>query len=108
MRRREFFKATTAAALPLALPSTHFGAVRAAAPRAQNRFRRPASGPLRRHPRNPRYFSDRAGHAVVLTGAHTWNNLVDMGKSDPPPAFDFDAYLRFLVRLNHNLSLIHI
>jgi hypothetical protein len=40
--------------------------------------------------------------AVYLTGAHTWNNLVDMGRSDPPEAFDFDAYLEFLKKHHHN------
>jgi hypothetical protein len=102
MRRRDFLKATTAAALPLAVPATHFDSLQAAVPVAQSRSRRPATGPLRRHPRNPRYFGDATGRAVLLTGSHTWNNLVDMGSTDPPLAFDFDAYLRFLVRFNHN------
>src|SRR5687768_6788382 len=68
----------------------------------------PAAGPLRRHPENPRYFTDGTRledgslRAVYLTGAHTWNNLVDMGRSDPPEAFDFDAYLAFLERHHHN------
>ena len=62
----------------------------------------PARGPLRVHPKNPRYFTDGSGKAILLTGSHVWNNLVDMGRSDPPPAFDFDAYLGFLVRHNHN------
>jgi hypothetical protein len=39
---------------------------------------------------------------VYLTGAHTWNNLVDMGRSDPPEKFDFPAYLDFLERHHHN------
>jgi hypothetical protein len=66
-----------------------------------------AMGPLRVHPTNPRYFTDGAKlpdgspRAVYLTGAHTWNNLVDMGRSDPPEAFDFDAYLDFLTKHNH-------
>ena len=64
--------------------------------------RTPASGPLRPHPDNPRYFADATGKAVLLVGSHTWNNLVDMGPSDPPPRFDFDAYLDFLVRYDHN------
>ena len=34
-----------------------------------------ATGPLRVHPDNPRYFTDETGRAVYLTGAHTWNNL---------------------------------
>lgn len=61
-----------------------------------------ATGPLRVHPTNPRYFTDDGKRAVFLTGAHTWNNLVDMGRKDPPEAFDFDAYLTFLERHGHN------
>jgi hypothetical protein len=67
-----------------------------------------ARGPLRVHPENPRYFTDgtRAPdgslRAVYLTGAHTWNSLVDMGRSDPPEPFDFDRYLAFLERHHHN------
>ncbi|MCC6487784.1 MAG: DUF4038 domain-containing protein [Candidatus Hydrogenedentes bacterium] len=61
-----------------------------------------ASGPLRVHPENPRYFMDGTGKAILLTGAHTWNNLVDMGQSEPPPAFDFDAYLNGLTEYGHN------
>jgi hypothetical protein len=62
----------------------------------------PAAGPLQVCKENPRYFSDGRGQAIYLTGAHTWNNLVDMGRSDPPEAFDFDAYLDFLERHHHN------
>ncbi|MBX7207276.1 MAG: hypothetical protein K1X78_03100 [Verrucomicrobiaceae bacterium] len=67
-----------------------------------------ALGPLRVHPTNPRYFTDGTKNAdgtlraVYLTGAHTWANLVDIGKGDPPPAFDYEAYLDFLERHHHN------
>ncbi len=67
-----------------------------------------AAGPLRIHPENPRYFTagvkspDGSLRAVYLTGAHTWNNLVDMGRSDPPEKFDWDAYLGFLEKHHHN------
>lgn len=61
-----------------------------------------ATGPLKAHPLNPRYFSDGTGKAVYLTGSHTWNNFKDMGKSDPPPRFDFKSYLDFLQAHNHN------
>jgi len=67
-----------------------------------------AQGPLRIHPVNPRYFTDGtegpdgALRAVYLTGAHTWNNLVDMGRSDPPEPFAFSHYLAFLERHHHN------
>jgi len=64
--------------------------------------RMPASGPLRVHPTNPRYFADATGKAVLLVGSHTWPSLVDMGPTDPPASFDFDAYLDFLDRYGHN------
>lgn len=59
-------------------------------------------GPLVVHDENPRYFADGQGAAVYLTGSHTWNNFKDCGHSDPPPAFDWDAYLDALVDFNHN------
>lgn len=62
----------------------------------------PAAGPLRAHPTNGRYFTDGTGRAIYLTGSHTWNNLVDMGKADAPAPFDFDAYLDFLQEYGHN------
>ena len=61
-----------------------------------------ATGPLKVHPDNPRYFADGSGEAIYLTGAHTWSNLKDMGRTDPPTPFDFDAYLDFLEEHNHN------
>jgi Family of unknown function (DUF6298)/Putative collagen-binding domain of a collagenase len=67
-----------------------------------------AAGPLRAHPASPRYFTDGTKSpdgtlkAVYLTGSHTWNNLVDIGRNDPPEAFDFEAYLDFLSRYGHN------
>jgi len=61
-----------------------------------------AHGPLRVCPENRRYFTDGTGKAVYLTGSHTWANLVDLGPTDPPPRFDFDAYLDFLDRYGHN------
>lgn len=62
-----------------------------------------ATGPLRVSTQNPRYFCDASGREILLAGSHTWNSLVDMGKSDPPEAFDFEAYLHFLGRYGHNL-----
>lgn len=68
---------------------------------------RPATGPLRVLKSNPRYFTDGSGKAVFLTGSHIWHNFQDNGHrllegQDPPPAFDYDAYLDFLQRHNHN------
>jgi hypothetical protein len=61
-----------------------------------------ATGPLRPSAENGRYFADSSGKIVYLTGSHTWNNFQDMGTTDPPPAFDFDGYLRFLEDHHHN------
>lgn len=62
----------------------------------------PARGPLRVHPTNPRYFTDGSGKAIYLTGSHTWPSLQDMGATNPPQPFDFDAYLDFLAKHGHN------
>lgn len=67
-----------------------------------------ARGPLRVHPENPRYFTDGTTQpdgkprAVLLTGSHTWNNLIDMGRGDPPDTFGYTAYLDFLEERRHN------
>jgi hypothetical protein len=73
---------------------------------------RPATGPLRVLKTNPRWFTDGSGKAVYLTGSHAWWVLQDNGvllrdkNGDPvtgdPPRFDFDGYLRFMRRHNHN------
>jgi hypothetical protein len=61
-------------------------------------------GPLRVHPTNPRYFTDGGGKAILLTGSHTWGNLQDYTYATlpSPPKMDFNAYLAFLKRHNHN------
>ncbi len=59
-------------------------------------------GPLRRSEVNPRYFADRTGRAILLAGSHTWNSLLDMGPSDPPPPFDFEKYVEWMTRYGHN------
>ena len=69
-----------------------------------------ATGPLRKHPTNDRYFTDGSGKAIYLTGSHTWANLVDNGlgveaplsTTDPPSVFNYDAYLDLLQKDNHN------
>ena len=94
MRRNQQLRISTTCVILFVLPT----AMRAA----------PISGPLQVHPINPRYFTDGTKNAdgiprvVYLTGAHTWNNLVDMGKSNPPAPFDFEAYLDFLDAHAHN------
>ncbi|UCG59789.1 MAG: DUF4091 domain-containing protein [Phycisphaerales bacterium] len=63
-----------------------------------------SGGPLRVHPTNPRYFTGGSGKAIYLTGSHTWNNLQDSAKLGKPltEKFDYDGYLRFLEKSNHN------
>lgn len=62
----------------------------------------PVRGPLHVSEKNPRYFTDGSGRAVLLTGSHVWNNIVDMGPTDPPPKFDFGACLDWMGERNHN------
>ncbi len=64
----------------------------------------PATGPLRVHPDNHRYFADTGGKAVFLTGSHTWANFQEnaYAKAPSPPPFDFDAFLAFMTRHHHN------
>lgn len=57
-------------------------------------------GPLRVDDENPRYFADGSGQPVMLVGDHTWSNLQDNGRGQPPPAFDYEHYLDFLAA-NH-------
>src|SRR5439155_27064794 len=84
-------------------------------------------GPLRRHPANPRYFTDDAGQAIYLTGSHTWAVLQDMwleageprlgraadsggghselasaGGPGPRRNMDYDGFLQMLEDNGHN------
>ena len=87
---------------------TKFAAVLSAGALMHSLVAAEASGPLRVHPANPRYFTDGTKQAdgtlkaVYLTGSHPWNNLQDMGAINPPPEFDFGTYLDFLDRHGHN------
>jgi len=60
----------------------------------------PASGPLQIDSVNSRYFKDGNGKAILLVGDHTWYTFQDSGASNPPEAFDYNAYLDFL-EANH-------
>lgn len=59
------------------------------------------SGPLRRHPDNPGYFTDDTGEAVWLTGSHTWATLQER-RLEETPEFDYEAYLDWMVGFGHN------
>jgi hypothetical protein len=58
--------------------------------------------------RNPRYFENASGQIVYLTGSHTWSNVQDNGTSDPPPAFNYAAYLDFLAARGHNFTRLWV
>jgi len=61
-----------------------------------------AVGPLRVHPRNPRYLLDGSGKAVWLTGSHTWANFQERGVAGVTDDFDYERYLDFLDSHGHN------
>ena len=64
----------------------------------------PTTEPLRISISNPRYFTDRGGKAIYLTGSHTWNNRQDFDTT----VFDYMAYLNFLVGHNHNFIRLYV
>jgi hypothetical protein len=71
--------------------------------------RSPAKGPLTVLASNPRYFTDGSGKAIYLAGSHGWWNFQDNGTrlmdaldQDPPPIFDYNAYLDQFEAYHHN------
>ncbi len=69
----------------------------------------PATGPLRVNPANTRYLTDadESGEAIILVGSNYWNLLQDGGRTNPPPAFDFDAFVGFAVNHGYNYLKWH-
>jgi hypothetical protein len=61
----------------------------------------PATGPLRVHPANPRYFTDGSGRAVYLTGFQYWDLLQEDGTPDPN-ALEFARFLDVVDRYGVN------
>ncbi|MCU0393497.1 MAG: DUF4038 domain-containing protein [Thermoflexibacter sp.] len=59
------------------------------------------NGTLRIDPKNPRFFTDNSGKAILLTGSHTWANFQDIGLPNDKP-FDWKGYLEMLKTNNHN------
>ena len=102
MNRRQFLTRSLQLSVAVAVTTGLIPAASAAVSAAPRRRSKPARGPLRVCPANPRYFTDGSGRALYLTGAHTWPNVVDIGPSDPPPRFDFDGFLDFQQRHGHN------
>ncbi len=98
--RRALVTLSLIVAVPLAR-SPMTSAVRAAEPATG-----PAKGPLRAHPKNPRYFTDGSGKTVYLTGSHTWNSFQDWGTNDSIQPTDFKAFVKMLVAHHHNFTLL--
>ncbi|MBI5772109.1 MAG: hypothetical protein HZA89_00010 [Verrucomicrobia bacterium] len=74
-----------------------------------------ARGPLRVHPTNPRFFTDGSANpdgslrAVYLAGSHEWHSFQDHGHrlesgGEPPPVFDYGAFLNLLQTNGHNFT----
>jgi len=61
-------------------------------------------GPLRVSEVNSRYFTVNSGKAIYLTGSHTWNNVVDIGPTNPPEKFDYYKYIGWLKNYGHNFT----
>jgi hypothetical protein len=66
------------------------------------------AGPLRVSTINRRYFADPAGGIVYLTGSEYWKTIQDNGPTNPPPVFDYTAFLDFLQRHNHNFTRLYM
>src|SRR5918998_975967 len=59
--------------------------------------------PLKVSTKNPRYFEDSTGNAVLLTGSHTWSNLQDQGSTSSGKLdLDFDRYTDWMKANNQN------
>ena len=57
---------------------------------------------------NRRYFADPSDRIIYLTGSHFWKNVQDDGLTNPPAAFDNNAYLNFLQSHNHNFTRLWV
>ena len=56
----------------------------------------------------PALFADPSGGPVYLTGSEYWKTIQDNGRSNPPPAFDYSAFLDFLQSHNHNFTRLYM
>jgi hypothetical protein len=61
------------------------------------------AGPLRRLDRNPRYFTDDSGRAILLAGSHTWAVMQDMWlETQEPHRTDYEGFLQMCEDHGHN------
>ncbi len=113
MDRRRFLKSSSSAAAMACVSSLGSASGRSLLAAPNSAVSRssgnptPAKGPLRVLSANPRYFTDGSGKPIYLAGTHNWHSLQDNGHrlvdaQDPPPVFDYGAYLDLLTRHHHN------
>lgn len=55
---------------------------------------------------NPNYFQDDSGAPIILCGSHTWNTVQDWGANGSVQNLDFNAFVQFLKKHGHNITLL--
>jgi Protein of unknown function (DUF4038)/Family of unknown function (DUF6298) len=65
------------------------------------------NGTLRLNPENPRYFTDKSGKAIYLTGSHTWANFQEAGLPTES-IFGWEKYLEMMKTNNHNFMKLWV
>lgn len=63
------------------------------------------TSPLRVSATNSHYLTDASGRAMYLSGSHTWDDMQDLSQG-APGAFDFNAYVNFLVAHGQNMTIL--
>ncbi len=64
-------------------------------------FAQSFNGTLRTNKANPRYFTDKTGKAIYLTGSHTWANFQEAGLASES-AFEWKKYIEMMQKNKHN------
>lgn len=82
-----------------------FSGIRLKAQSAAGSSAQPITGELTVS-RNPHYFQDANGKALILNGSQTWNTLQDWGAGGAVQTLDFDAFVKFLTAHGHNFTLL--
>ncbi len=65
------------------------------------------NGPLRVSAQNPRYFTDKTGKAIYLTGSHTWANFQEAGVVTDS-LFEWNKYLDMMQANKHNFMKLWV
>ena len=65
------------------------------------------NGTLRLNTENPRYFTDKSGKSIYLTGSHTWANFQEAGLATDS-LFEWKKYLEMMRTNHHNFMKLWI